>query len=84
MNTYSLLLFLFSLLLIVTSYGCITLSRQLNDLREKYERIGAYARDIAEAMHEDHYRQMAPDWQVAHDPMEILSQIDNMSIWIKS
>lgn len=68
-----------TLVILALTAVAVILQRRLTALADKHEVVSAYARDVAEDMHYDHYRHEVHDWQVAHDPMEILSQISNMS-----
>ena len=68
-----------TLVILALTAVAVILQRRWKALADKYESVCVYARDLAEDMHYDHYRLEALDWQVAHDPVEILSQISNMS-----
>ena len=83
MNTIITILTLTFVVLVLATVAVI-LQRRLTALADKHEAVSAYARDIAEDMHYDHYRHEVHDWQVAHDPLEILSQISNMSTGLLS
>lgn len=60
-----------------TALYALHLRLRLAALTAEREAVSIYARDLAEALHEEHYA--SADWQVAHDLMEIMLQIDNMT-----
>ena len=51
---------------------------RLAALTAEREAVSIYARDLAEALQEKHYA--SAGWQVEHDLMEIMLQIDNMTV----